>query len=198
MSKGKKYTLFADKSKPCAFFLTAEGCRNGDRCQFKHLSAAAIAALERQQAMKEEPAVILSCPVVEPRESATNPKGSKAKVRKAEVGVSPGKPPKASKTSKKQTVPSVVQQSVPQQAPILQTSAQPIPESAAFGLPGPPPVSPIASLSPDPSAKKKKKKHLGKREREMKRAAAAQATPGLQPTGIIASRVLAYIPRCGD
>ena len=50
MSRSKtKYTLYkndGDGPKPCAFFLSAEGCKNGDNCRFLHKTQAEINAMQ--------------------------------------------------------------------------------------------------------------------------------------------------------
>ena len=32
----RRYTLFSDPNRPCAFFFSETGCRNGNKCKFKH------------------------------------------------------------------------------------------------------------------------------------------------------------------
>ena len=36
MPSSDRYTLFSDTSKPCAFFFSDKGCRNGDKCKWRH------------------------------------------------------------------------------------------------------------------------------------------------------------------
>jgi len=40
----KRYTLFSDKSKPCAFFFSDKGCNNGDKCPWPHSKGVPVAA----------------------------------------------------------------------------------------------------------------------------------------------------------
>jgi hypothetical protein len=68
-AKKRKYVLFnkddgrPDAQKPCAFFITPQGCRNGAKCQFLHGDAAKGAALsapiEKPLPKSEEAAVMV-------------------------------------------------------------------------------------------------------------------------------------------
>ena len=70
--KKKKYTLFNNQDgrpnsdKPCAFFFSDVGCRNGEKCQFKHSSDEAGSVSD----ISEVPEVQSSKPVAHFEESA--------------------------------------------------------------------------------------------------------------------------------
>ena len=49
----KKYTLFSDKSKPCAFFLKGD-CRNGDKCQWQHTVGDAATPAAEESRVRED------------------------------------------------------------------------------------------------------------------------------------------------
>lgn len=66
----KKYKLFQDPSndgtpRPCAFFLSGNGCRNGDNCKFAHVNAASaignvVELNEFREISSEEKSVVSS------------------------------------------------------------------------------------------------------------------------------------------
>lgn len=72
-SKKRKYTLFKaddgrpDHLKPCAFFASAEGCKNGAKCRFLHGNAPA----EIPQPVVAKVATKIAAPVLSAPESAS-------------------------------------------------------------------------------------------------------------------------------
>jgi hypothetical protein len=68
--KKRKYLLFnksderPNSEKPCAFFITPEGCRNGSKCQFSH-NTAGNKPDEGMKTRAKEEAQVAPAPVVE-------------------------------------------------------------------------------------------------------------------------------------
>lgn len=85
-SKKRKYVLFKkedgkpDSMKPCAFFSTSEGCKNGNNCKFLHQ----IIKNEDAQAARCPPSVEVK-PVIKPVIDGTVTPTSSKKKRKTDV-----------------------------------------------------------------------------------------------------------------
>mmetsp|Transcript_34236 Transcript_34236/g.69993 ORF Transcript_34236/g.69993 Transcript_34236/m.69993 type:complete len:739 (-) Transcript_34236:108-2324(-) len=68
----KGYTLFADKSKPCAFFFSPKGCKNGDGCPWPHVQNGDTKASTSPEKKKEKAKVVVPA-VAKPSKVAKKP-----------------------------------------------------------------------------------------------------------------------------
>ena len=82
--KKKKYTLFntndgrPNSEKPCAFFFSNEGCRNGDKCTFRHTPEDTASVSD----MSEVPEIQSSKPIIPSGDMATREKETREIERK--------------------------------------------------------------------------------------------------------------------